>query len=107
MVRKLALLWVLFAAACAAPTLPLPPPETDVGPPNEFGIVEVQGTGAAARSICICVNTNTDEVEGTYAEADGTFLVEIAASVNDELECWYQDGFDVSQISYDTVPPAE
>jgi hypothetical protein len=105
--RTLAAYLVVLAASCAAPTLPLPPPETSVGPPNVEGIVEVQGSGAQARALCICVNTSTDGVEGVYAEGDGTFTIRIAASVNDELECWYQDGFDVSQISYNTVPPAE
>ena len=92
--------------ACAAPTLPLPPPDAAVGAPNEEGIVEVQGSGAEAGALALCVNRDTDAVAGAYADDVGHFAISIPAEIGHELEVWYEVGFDKSQ-PLTVVVPAE
>jgi len=88
------------AASCAAPTLPLPPPETEVGPPNELGIVEVRGTGAEALSVVVCENTDDQGQVGAARSDDaGAFVVALRAVPGDLIECYYFVGFDRSEPS--------
>jgi hypothetical protein len=94
--------------ACSAPTLPLPPPDTEVGPPNELGIVEVQGSGAEPESIVVCENTNAasqDSVGIDRADGAGEFVVSLEAQPADVIACYYFVGYDRSEPSESEVPP--
>ena len=92
-------------AACAAPTLPLPPPMTEVGPPNEMGIVEVSGSGAEPQSVVVCENANDESSIGVdRADDGGAFLITLAAAPRDTNECYYFVGYDRSSPSSAAVP---
>ena len=97
-------LFVGLLGACSAPTLPLPPPDTEVGAPNELGIVEVQGSGAESHSLCICINEETEGVAGAYSSDAGDFVMSIEAEVGHTITCWYEVGFDRSQPRSTPVP---
>ena len=95
------------AAACSAPTLPLPPPDTEVGPPNALGIVEVQGSGAEPDSIVICENTNADRQDSVgidRADGVGDFVVSLVGEPADVIACYYFVGYDRSEPRENPVP---
>lgn len=94
--RALGLLLGLTAAACASPTIPLPPPDRpDVEGPDREGMVTVSGY-VPPKSLVFAINRRTDEVAGQLTEGDGLYSFRIAAEVGDVLSISYISGTDQS-----------
>lgn len=90
-----------FAAgvACVSPTLPLPPPAQPsvfVGSePNTFLLKSEQG--ALPNALIVVVNRNASlprgqRVEGTLADEQGSWELEIVANVGDIVDISQEDG---------------
>ena len=87
--------------ACAAPTLPLPPPVALItGPPDAMGNVTVQVTSAGAANYVFVYNHRTEAGVIGLSSPTGTFTAVIPAAIGDSLEVWYMEGTRVS-------PPAQ
>jgi hypothetical protein len=96
----------IWLAACAAPTLPLPPPETPdietAGLPA--GEVQLEGMAGSALASAIIVSYNDNpslpddkRVWGTQVNADGSWKIPIVfASSGDVLEITQQEGIETS-----------
>ena len=83
----------LGIGACAAPTLPLPPPAALVeGPPDAAGNVTVTGQ-ARAGSFVGCLNERSEMGVLVRADSDtGDFSLTIAAQSDDLLTLWQFEG---------------
>ena len=85
-----------FASACAAPTLPLPPPATPSVRELAAGRFLLVGErGAEPHAIVVIYNRNpamtlADRVEATEADAEGSWRQEIAASPDDIVDIWQE-----------------
>jgi hypothetical protein len=95
----------LLAAACASPTLPLPPPETpDLGVGTDSDHVKLSSPcgGASPSSIIVIVNTNTavpddQAVSGAIANTCGAWDANVYAHTGDFLDITQQIGDEISQ----------
>lgn len=85
----LALTGLAMLGACAAPTLPVPPPTALVEePPGPDGIVTVRGN-ARPGAFVACLNERTEE--GVIVRSDvvtGDYELRIAAVPDDLLTLW-------------------
>ena len=91
-------LTVLVASACAAPTLPLPPPSTPT--------VETVGTdryllasvrGAEAHAIIVIYNNDpsvppSDRVDAAEADVEGSWQKVVTAKPGTILDVWQESG---------------
>jgi hypothetical protein len=91
--RRAVLALGLFVAACASPTLPLPPPAVPtVTPSTTAGKVHLASrNGAEANAIIVVVNKNPSvpldqRVSGAQADGSGSWDCDAAASSGDVLE---------------------
>jgi hypothetical protein len=89
--------------ACAAPTLPLPPPTALVATPDENGFVTVTGM---AREGAVVMVFNEDRDLGVIVVADdtGAYSGRIEASIGETLTIWQMVGSDTSQLLSRQVP---
>jgi hypothetical protein len=91
MLRRIGLLCVLAACACAAPTLPLPPPTALVEePPDAMGNVTVRGQALDSAYVA-CLNERTEQGVITRADDAGAYSIEIAAQAGDVIDVWQFD----------------
>lgn len=92
-----------FLPACAAPTLPLPPPSALVATPDPDGVATVTGT---AREGAVVSVFNEDRELGVIVVADGVgaFTARIAASIGDTITIWQRVGTDTSSPLSREVP---
>ncbi len=85
----LALTGLAMLGACAAPTLPVPPPTALVEePPGPDGIATVRGSARPGVFVA-CLNERTEE--GVIVRSDlvtGEYEVRIAAQSDDVLTLW-------------------
>jgi hypothetical protein len=78
--------------ACAAPTLPLPPPAIPTIDSGSTPLtIRLSSGGAIANALIVVVNRNTnlpgnERVAGAIADASGNWSLEIRASSGDVLE---------------------
>lgn len=95
----LAIVAVATCAACTTPTLPLPPPSlptVSIGSePNTF--VLKSDRGALPNALIVVVNRNPaltldQRVDGTIADSQGSWEIQIRASANDVLDISQEDG---------------
>lgn len=98
----LALFLPLFSA-CAAPTLPLPPPSALVSVPDESGIVSITGMGRP-RAVVMVFNEDTELGVIVLADEVGNYTAQIAASSGETLTIWQMVGTDSSQLLSRMVP---
>ena len=98
----------LGGLACAAPTLPLPPPTALVeGPPDADGIAIVRGE-ARPGAFVGCLNQRTEL--GVIVRADdatGAFEVRIAAEGDALLSLWQFEGTSPGGQQIDVVVPVD
>ncbi|MFW6051470.1 MAG: hypothetical protein ACODAU_09865 [Myxococcota bacterium] len=93
-----------LASGCAAPTLPLPPPQVEpLEAPDGEGLVTVRGT---VHELALVMVLNEDLEEGVIATADegGAFEVRIAAESGHTITVWQRRGTDESPPVGQTVP---
>jgi hypothetical protein len=88
--------WLVLAsaAACATPTLPLPPPAAlESTAPDADGMVTVTGE-VLPDAWVYCVNLELET--GVIVRADGTgrFTLRIGAEAGQYLSVWQEDGVD-------------
>src|SRR5687768_16054319 len=83
---------ILFACACAAPTLPLPPPTALVeDPPDAMGLATVRGE-ARPGAFVGCLNNRTEAGVIVRADVDdGAYELRIPAEGEDLLTLWQFD----------------
>jgi hypothetical protein len=85
---------IVFAllAACAAPSVPLPPPTALVeGPPDAMGFVTVNGQ-ARPNAFVSCLNENSDEGVIVRADMTGIYSLRLEAATGDMLSLWQFEG---------------
>lgn len=89
--------------ACAAPTLPLPPPTALVATPDADGFVTI--TGMAREGAVVMVFNESRDV-GVIVVADdiGGYTARIEASIGETLTIWQMVGSDTSQLLSREVP---
>jgi hypothetical protein len=103
----LAVAAALAVAACASPTLPLPPPSRpNVAGPDGTGTVSLSGT-IPSKAQAFAVNTRTSVIAGQQTGDDGHFNFGLKAQVGDEVGFWYQSGTLDSQTVYFIIQPPE
>jgi len=93
----------LAAAACTAPTLPLPPPVAEVSSPTTQGLVHVEGSAREDADVFV-YNDDTESGVIGRADEDGNYGVFLEAQGGDTLLIWYQVGTDQSEHAERTVP---
>jgi hypothetical protein len=107
--RRLAL-WVataLLAAACLAPTLPLPPPDQPtVQGPDENGVTHLSGRvedGAWVYAI------NRSSNRGTFqATTDGQYDLTLITEIGDAISLWYEVGSETSdRLEFEVRAPTD
>jgi hypothetical protein len=83
----------LFAASCASPTLPLPPPDEPVFSPSaQIGYIHLHSSGGAEpNAVIVIVNEDTNvplenRVTGSEADDNGSWDAEVLASKGDVLD---------------------
>lgn len=90
---------ISFGLACTSPTLPLPPPTLptiSVGSePNTFRLKSEKG--AIPNALIVVVNRNeslsrSDRVEGTIADAQGSWELDVVGRVGDVVDISQEDG---------------
>ncbi|MDQ3035042.1 MAG: hypothetical protein M3Y87_21725 [Myxococcota bacterium] len=93
-----------FLPACAAPTLPLPPPSALVTTPDPEGIVTVEGMGQDGAVVMIF---NEERELGVIVVCDelGNFTARIGASIGETITIWQRVGTDTSSPLSRAVPP--
>ncbi len=96
------LLLPLFSA-CAAPTLPLPPPSALVSAPDGSGNVTISGMGRP-HAIVMVFNENTERGVIVTADPIGNYTVQIAANGGEILTLWQMVGTQTSQLLSREVP---
>jgi hypothetical protein len=89
--------------ACAAPTLPLPPPTALVSSPDPEGIVTVTGI-ARADAYVFALNNRTDSGVIGRADPSGRYSLRLAAQRGDVLSIWYISGASNSGVNDVEVP---
>ena len=104
--RTWTLAWCVAALiACTSPTLPLPPPSlptVSVGSePNTFRLKSERG--ALPNALIIAVNRNTtipsdQRVEGTLADEQGSWELEMKANAGDFVDISQEDGTSRSSL---------
>jgi len=97
---------VLACASCTSPTLPLPPPtaptiSTGLAP-NTFHLKSDKG--AIPNALIVVVNRNESvprdqRVEGTIADVNGSWELDITASVGDFVDISQEDGTTRSPVT--------
>lgn len=101
---------LLFAASlagpgCAAPTLPLPPPEVDaLTAPDAMGMVTVTGRAHFGAMVMVF---NQDLNQGVITIADpitGAFQARLTAQSGHTISVWQRVGTDTSANIDQTVP---
>lgn len=92
------------APGCAAPGLPLPPPEVEpLSAPDATGMVTVEGQ---ATEDAMVFTYNEDLENGVITSADGTgaFLARVEGQSGDTITVWQRVGTDDSEPTSQTVP---
>jgi hypothetical protein len=107
------LLLAAWVAACAAPTLPLPPPsEPTISPQATAGTYRLSSErGAQGNAIIVIVNRNPDiprnkRVSGAQADAEGSWDAEVVAMPGDALDITHEFGSTRSPSITVVVPKA-
>jgi hypothetical protein len=93
----------IFAGCNSAPTLPLPPPVTEVSVPNTQGLVEVTGQ-VNSRAFVVVFNERTESGVITRSDLKGDFSVEIEAAIGDLLTIWQESDADSGERKQTVVP---
>lgn len=93
---------LLLAAACASPTLPLPPPSGEASAATEAGLVHVEGT-ANERAFVGCLNLRTERGVLVRADDGGHFELTLEGQAGDDLQMWQIVGADSGQHVIITV----
>jgi hypothetical protein len=96
-------LFLPLFAACAAPTLPLPPPSALVSTPDESGNVTITGMGRP-NAVVMVFNESTERGVIVVADGVGNYTARIEASGGETLTIWQMVGTDTSQLLSRTVP---
>ena len=93
----------LVIAACAAPTLPLPPPTALSSAPDAMGNVTV--TGRVNRSAYVFA-LDEDRGDGVIVSADasGNYSATLQAATGDTITCWQMVGTNTGQLTQVIVP---
>lgn len=92
-----------FFSACAAPTLPLPPPSALVSAPDEGGIATVTGMGRPS-AVVMVFNENSELGVIVVADDAGNYVARIHASGGDTLTMWQMVGSQTSPLLSREVP---
>jgi hypothetical protein len=107
------LLLAAWVAACAAPTLPLPPPsEPTIAPQGTAGTYRLSSErGAQGNAIIVIINRNPDvprnkRVSGAQADAEGTWEAQVIAQPGDALDITQEFGTTRSPSITVVVPKA-
>lgn len=107
MVRARRLLLALASSAallsCLSPTLPLPPPEPQVSPPDAGGEARLQGT-VPPNALAQAINTRTNRIAGQVTDQTGRYDFTIQAQIGDELTFYYIKGGEESMFVTVKVP---
>lgn len=90
-------------AACAAPTLPTPPPSAEVALIGTEAVVTGQ---IEPGGIVACLNEDTGRGALETADSEGDFVVRIAAEAGDHLTLWQVSGSTPGQLLELVVPAA-
>lgn len=93
----------LCATACLAPTLPLPPPDPVVEPPDEFGNARVSGN-TEPNGLITALNERTGLTYGTRTGVTGFYEFFVQAQTGDELTVWVEVGGRQSDLATVLVP---
>ncbi len=88
--------------ACAAPTLPLPPPAAS-GSPALNGTSDVRGT-AAPGALVVILNVNLGAGIIVTAGPDGVFAARVYAASGNRVEVWQELGTDRSPSTPFDIP---
>lgn len=101
-----ALLLASFVA-CAAPTLPLPPPSALVeGPPDADSMVRI--SGSARESVFVfCLNERTEQGVITRSDESGAYTLQIRAEVDDTLTLWQAEDGSSGGMPIQVVVPSD
>ncbi len=90
--------------ACAAPTLPLPPPTALVeGPPDASGRVVVRGL-AGADAYVFALNEDRDRGVIGRADSAGAYTLEVEGSSGETLSIWQMSGTVSSALTTRIIP---
>ncbi len=89
--------------ACAAPTLPLPPPTALVSTPADDGFVTVSGN-ARPNALIMILNESRDLGVIVSSDAAGDYTARIEASIAEIITVWQMVGTDTSQLVSREVP---
>lgn len=92
-----------FFSACAAPTLPLPPPSALVSAPDEAGIATVAGMGRPS-AVLMVFNENSELGVIVVADDTGNYVARIQAGGGDTLTIWQMVGSQTSPLLSREVP---
>jgi hypothetical protein len=97
----------LGVAACASPTLPLPPPfRPDVSQVDASGVVTLTGAPGAVPAGAVVYGYDLRDGRGDIFRApdDGSFVLHVPAQAGDSISIWYEQGTVQSEALFVTVP---
>jgi hypothetical protein len=89
--------------ACAAPTLPVPPPTALVSAPDVDGYATITGS-AQVNAHVFAFNNRTESGVIGVTDASGAYTLRILAQTGDLLSIWQMTGSSTSQINDREVP---
>lgn len=87
--------------ACAAPTLPTPPPSASVALVGTDAVVTGQ---ADAGALVSCLNEDTARGVIETADTQGAFVLRLPATAGDHLSVWQDSGNGPGQLLELVVP---
>lgn len=93
----------LVLGACAAPTLPLPPPTALSSAPDAMGNVTVTGRVNAGAYVFALDEDRGDGVI-VSADASGNYTATLQAASGDTITCWQMVGTNTGQLTQVVVP---
>lgn len=93
----------VLVLACAAPTLPLPPPTALSTAPDAMGLVTVTGR-VNADAYVFALNEDRGDGVIVSADATGLYSATLAAATGDTITCWQMIGTNTGQLTSVVVP---